>query len=44
MAIALFYAIATGIGGAVGPLLFGKLLGGGDPSSAVPRLLDRRRR
>ena len=24
MAIALFYAISTGIGGAVGPLLFGK--------------------
>jgi len=32
MAIALFYAIATGIGGAVGPLLFGKLLGGDDPT------------
>src|SRR4051794_12942159 len=32
MAIALFYAIATGIGGAVGPLLFGKLLGGSDPT------------
>jgi MFS family permease len=32
MAIALFYAIATGIGGAVGPLLFGKLAGGGDPT------------
>ena len=27
MAIALFYAISTGIGGAVGPLLFGRLLG-----------------
>ena len=33
MAIALFYAIATGIGGAVGPLLFGSLLGTGDKSS-----------
>jgi MFS family permease len=32
MAIALFYAISTGIGGAVGPLLFGKLLGGDDPT------------
>jgi MFS family permease len=32
MAIALFYAIATGIGGAVGPLLFGKLPGGSDPT------------
>jgi MFS family permease len=30
MAIALFYAVATGIGGAVGPLLFGSLLGTGD--------------
>jgi MFS family permease len=35
MAIALFYAIATGIGGAVGPLLFGKLLGGDDPSGVA---------
>jgi MFS family permease len=33
MAIALFYAVATGIGGAVGPLLFGSLLGTGDKSS-----------
>jgi MFS family permease len=32
MAIALFYAVSTGIGGAVGPLLFGKLLGGSDPT------------
>jgi MFS family permease len=30
MAIAFFYAISTGIGGAVGPLLFGNLLGTGD--------------
>lgn len=30
MAIALFYAIATGIGGATGPLVFGSLLGTGD--------------
>jgi MFS family permease len=35
MAIALFYAIATGIGGAVGPLLFGKLLGGSDPNGVA---------
>ena len=41
MAIALFYAISTGIGGAVGPLLFGNLLGGGRPDAASPRLLDR---
>jgi MFS family permease len=33
MAIALFYAIATGIGGAVGPVLFGSLLGTGDKGS-----------
>ncbi|HEX6619794.1 MAG TPA: MFS transporter [Solirubrobacteraceae bacterium] len=33
MAIALFYAIATGIGGAVGPVLFGSLLENGDRSS-----------
>ena len=33
MAIAIFYAISTGIGGAVGPLLFGSLLGTGDKSS-----------
>ncbi|MEA2251328.1 MAG: hypothetical protein QOG70_1570 [Solirubrobacteraceae bacterium] len=33
MAIALFYAVATGIGGAVGPLLFGSLLGTGDRGS-----------
>ena len=33
MAIALFYAISTGIGGAVGPLLFGRLLGTGDKGS-----------
>jgi MFS family permease len=31
MAIALFYAVATGIGGAVGPLVFGKLIETGDP-------------
>ena len=35
MAIALFYAISTGIGGAVGPLLFGKLLGGDDPTGVA---------
>ena len=33
MAIALFYAIATGIGGGVGPVLFGSLLGTGDRAS-----------
>ncbi len=30
MAIAFFFAISTGIGGAVGPLLFGKLIESGD--------------
>ena len=35
MAIALFYAISTGIGGGVGPLLFGKLLGGDDPTAVA---------
>ncbi|HET6551187.1 MAG TPA: MFS transporter [Solirubrobacter sp.] len=35
MAIALFYAISTGVGGAVGPLLFGKLLGGDDPTGVA---------
>ena len=35
MAIALFYAVSTGIGGAVGPLLFGKLLGGDDPTGVA---------
>ena len=35
MAIALFYAVSTGIGGAVGPLLFGRLLGGDDPTGVA---------
>ena len=35
MAIALFYAISTGIGGAVGPLLFGRLLGGDDATGVA---------
>jgi hypothetical protein len=33
MAIALVYAISTGIGGGVGPVLFGSLLGTGDKGS-----------
>jgi MFS family permease len=33
MAIAFFYAVATGIGGATGPLLFGSLIGTGDRGS-----------
>jgi MFS family permease len=33
MSIALFYAISTGIGGAVGPVLFGSLLGSGEPGT-----------
>ena len=35
MAIALFYAVSTGIGGAVGPLLCGRLLGGDDPTGVA---------
>jgi nitrate/nitrite transporter NarK len=33
MAIALFYALATGIGGAVGPLYFGKVVDGANPDA-----------
>ena len=33
MSIALFYAISTGIGGAVGPVLFGSLLSSGEPGT-----------
>ena len=33
MAIALFYAIATGIGGAIGPLYYGKVVDGGNPDA-----------
>ena len=44
MAIALFYAISTGIGGAVGPLLFGSLLGTGDRSSLFLGYAHRLRR
>lgn len=33
MAIGLFYAVATGIGGASGPLVFGSLIGTGDRSA-----------
>jgi MFS family permease len=32
MAIALFYAVGTGLGGIIGPLLFGKLVGTGETS------------
>jgi MFS family permease len=35
MAIAFFYAISTGIGGAVGPTLFGSLAETGDPSNLL---------
>jgi MFS family permease len=35
MAIAFFYAISTGIGGAVGPILFGSLIGTGDRGSLM---------
>ena len=44
MAIALFYAISTGIGGAVGPLLFGSLLGTGEPGRLALGYAHRRRR
>jgi MFS family permease len=33
MAIALFYAIATGIGGAIGPLYYGKVVDGANPDA-----------
>jgi MFS family permease len=33
MAIALFYALATGIGGAIGPLYFGKVVDGANPDA-----------
>jgi hypothetical protein len=32
MSIALFYAIGTGLGGIIGPLLYGKLVAGKDPT------------
>lgn len=35
MAIALFYAISTGIGGATGPIIFGSLIGTGERSSLM---------
>jgi MFS family permease len=35
LAIALFYAIATGIGGITGPVLFGALVGTKDPANAM---------
>ena len=35
MAIALFYAIATGIGGAIGPLYYGKVVDGGNPDAVL---------
>jgi MFS family permease len=33
LAIALFFALGTGVGGVAGPWLFGRLIGGGDPAS-----------
>ena len=33
MAIALFYAIGTALGGITGPVIFGRLIGTGDPGS-----------
>ena len=35
MAIALFYAIATGLGGITGPVVFGQLIGTGDQSDLL---------
>jgi MFS family permease len=32
MAIALFYSVGTGLGGIIGPILFGNLVGTGDPA------------
>jgi MFS family permease len=35
MAIAFFYALATGLGGAVGPLVFGAMINTGDPMNLM---------
>jgi MFS family permease len=35
MAIALFYAIGTGLGGITGPILFGQLIGTGNRGSLL---------
>jgi MFS family permease len=35
LAIALFYAVGTGAGGIIGPLLFGNLIGGGESVVAI---------
>ncbi len=35
LAIAFFYAIGTGLGGIIGPVLFGKLVESGDPGQLV---------
>lgn len=35
MATALFYAIATGLGGITGPIIFGQLIGTGDRSNLL---------
>ena len=43
MAIALFYAIATGVGGAIGPLYYGKSSTEGTPTPSSSRSRSRRR-
>jgi MFS family permease len=35
MAIAFFYAVGTGLGGIIGPILFGQLISGGIPAVAI---------
>jgi MFS family permease len=35
MAIAVFYAVATGLGGITGPIIFGQLIGTGDRSDLL---------
>ncbi len=35
LAIAFFYAVGTGLGGIIGPLLFGRLIESGDPGTLV---------
>ena len=43
IAIAVFYAVGTGLGGIAGPLLFGRLIETGSRGEVFDRLSDRRR-
>ena len=44
LAIAFFYAVGTGIGGIIGPLLFGNLIASGNRGEVATAFFDRRRR